>query len=388
MKTWNKNFTLLASAVFGTGIFFGIQFALFYNFINDVIHINPDELGYMEGLRETPGFLNAIFIAATMYLAPPIIGGISLIVMGLGMTAYSQVNTVLGVVIFSLIWSIGFHCWTPLQSAMALAYSSSDEKGKPLGQLRSVGSFANLGAILLCLFLINKLEFGGMFIIAGSACALGGILMMFASRRLIGALRESRFVFKKRYNLYYLLSFLQGCRKQIFMTFAIFLLVNEFGTNRDIIIRLVLINQFMIFVTSPLMGKLVDKFGERIMLSASYIGLFFIFVGYALIREVNTLYVLYCLDNLIFVGGIALTTYLNKIAPPEDIKPTLAMGVSMNHIASVVAPLIGGVAWKALDYNIVFLGGAAVAAVSLIVAQWIKPEQIIGAKIQPEIAGK
>jgi len=388
MKTWSKNFTLLASAVFGTGVFFGIQFALFYNFINDVVEINPDELGYMEGLRETPGFLNALFIAATMYLAPPIIGGISLIVMGLGMMAYSQVNTVLGVVIFSLIWSIGFHCWTPLQSAMALAYSSGDEKGKPLGQLRSVGSFANLGAIFLCLFFINKLEFGGMFIIAGSTCAIGGILIMFASRRLIGALRESRFVFKKRYNLYYLLSFLQGCRKQIFLTFAIFLLVNEFGTNRDIIIRLVLINQFMIFVTSPLMGKLVDRLGERIMLSASYIGLFFIFIGYALIREINVLYVLYCIDNLIFVGGIALTTYLNKIAPPEDIKPTLAMGVSMNHIASVVAPLIGGVAWKALNYNVVFLGGASVAAFSLIAAQWVKPEQIIDKKIQPQIAGK
>jgi len=97
---------------------------------------------------------------------------------------------------------------------------------------------------------------------------------------------------------------------------------------------------------------------------------------------------LYCIDNLIFVGGIALTTYLNKIAPPEDIKPTLAMGVSMNHIASVVAPLIGGIVWKTLNYNVVFLGGAAVAAVSLISAQWIKPEKFIGKKNQPEIAGK
>ncbi|MBM3241741.1 MFS transporter [Candidatus Poribacteria bacterium] len=388
MKTWNKNFTLLASAVFGMGMFFGIQFALFYNFINDVIHINPDELGYMEGLRETPGFLNALFIAATMYLAPPIIGGISLVVMGLGMVAYSQVSTVPGVVVFSLIWSIGFHCWTPLQSAMTLAYSPGDEKGKPLGQLRSVESFATMGAILLCLFFINKLEFGGMFIIGGLAVVIGGILVMFASRNLIGTLRESRFVLKKRYNLYYLLSFLQGCRKQMFMTFAIFLLVNAFDTNRDTIIKLVLINQFMIFATSSLMGKLVDRWGERIMLSASYIGLFFVSIGYALIREVNTLYVLYCIDNLIFVGGIALTTYLNKIAPPEDIKPTLAMGVSMNHIASVIVPLIGGAVWKALGYDVVFLGGAAIAAASIIVTQWMKPERVVSEKIQPEIAGK
>jgi len=285
MKTWNRNFTLLALAVLGTGMFFGIQFALFYNFINDVIGIDPDELGYMEALRETPGFLNALFIAATMYLAPPIIGGISLVIMGFGMVAYSQVNTVFSLVIFSLVWSIGFHCWTPLRSAMALAYSSSDEKGKPLGILRSVESFATLTSIVLCLVFINKLEFGGMFIIGGSACVIGGIFIMFASRRLIGALRESRLVFKKRYSLYYLLSFLQGCRKQIFMTFAIFLLVNEFGTNRITIIWLVLINQAAIFLTSPLMGKLVDKLGERIMLSASYIGLFFIFIGYAVITE-------------------------------------------------------------------------------------------------------
>ncbi len=377
MKSWNRNFTLLAAAVFGTGAFFGIQFALFYNFIND-IGIEAHELGFMEGLRETPGFLNAIFTAATMYLAPPIVSGISLIIMGFGMAAYSQVSTVFGLVIFSLVWSVGFHCWAPLQSAMALAYSESSDKGKPLGQLRSVGSIANLGAIILCLFLIDKLEFGGMFIIAGSIVALGGILVMFASRNLIGAVRESRFVLKKRYSLYYLLNLLQGCRKQIFITFAIFLLVNVFGTGRRTIIILVLINQSMIFVFSPVMGMLVDRLGERIMLSASYIGLFFVFIGYAIIREINILYVLYCIDNFIFVGGIALTTYLNKIAPPEDIKPTLSMGVTMNHIASVTVPIIAGVLWKTLGrYDVVFFGGATMAVVSLIATQWVKDKSRI-----------
>ena len=232
MKTY-RNFLLLAIAVFGIGAFFGIQFALFYNFIVDKIGIEPHELGYMEGLRETPGFLNALFTAITMYIAPPIIGGISLLVMGFGVASYSRVTTVPGLVGSSLVWSLGFHCWAPLQNAMALAYSPSKDKGKPLGILRSISSLANLGAIVLCLFAINALEFEGMFIIAGSIVAVGGLCVMFASRDLTGGIRESRFVFKRRYGLYYLLSFFQGCRKQIFLTFAIFLLVSEFGTSRN-----------------------------------------------------------------------------------------------------------------------------------------------------------
>lgn len=378
MKTWNRDFVLLSIAVFGIGAFFGIQFSLFYNFIVDKIGIEPHELGYMEGLRETPGFLNALFTAITMYIAPPIVGGISLLVMGFGMASYSRVTTVPGLVGFSLVWSLGFHCWAPLQNAMALAYSPSEDKGKPLGILRSVSSIANLGAIILCLFAINLLEFGGMFIIAGAIVAFGGLCVMFASPDLTGGIRESRFVFKRRYSLYYLLSFLQGCRKQTFLTFAIFLLVREFGTNRDIIIRLVLINQFVIFVFSPLMGWLVDRLGERIMLSASYIGLACVFVGYAFVKDINTLYVLYCVDNFLFVGGIALTTYLNKIAPSEDLKPTLAMGVTMNHIASVIVPLVGGMIWSALDrYDVLFYAGAAVAVISLIVTQRLKVERKI-----------
>ena len=162
MRSWNRDFCLLASAVFGVGAFFGILFALFNNFIVDRIGIEAHELGYMEALREVPGFLNALFIAITIYFAPPIVGGLSLIVMGLGMAAYSQMNSFLGILICSFVWSIGFHAWTPLNSVMALTYSKGEEKGKPLGQLRSVGSFATLAVILLCLFAVNQLELVGL----------------------------------------------------------------------------------------------------------------------------------------------------------------------------------------------------------------------------------
>ena len=205
MRYWNRVFRLLACGVFGVGAFFGILNPLFNNFIVDQIGIQPHELGYMESLREVPGFLNALFTAIIIYLAPPIVGGLALIVMGIGMAAYSQVNSFYGIVVLSFVWSIGFHAWLPLRSAMTLDYSTGEEKGKWFGQLRSVESFATLAMIGLCLFATDLFEFGGFFQIGGGIVAVGGIALLFASRRL-QAERENRFVLRKKYWLYYLLS--------------------------------------------------------------------------------------------------------------------------------------------------------------------------------------
>ena len=113
------------------------------------------------------------------------------------------------------------------------------------------------------------------------------------------------------------------------------------------------------------------------MLSLSYIGLFFVFLGYAVVQHRPMLYALYCIDNMIFFGGIALTTYLHKIAPEEDIKPTLSMGVTMNHVAAVIAPFVGGLAWHFFGYQVIFFSGAALAFISLIVSQWVNPERFV-----------
>ena len=241
-----------------------------------------------------------------------------------------------------------------------------------------------LGAITLCMFCVEFLEFEGLFLIGGGIVTIGGIVLMFSSRQL-RIKDENRFVIRKRYWLFYLLSFLQGCRKQIFITFAIFALVKVYGTNRDMIIKLILINQIIIFIFSPIMGQLVDKLGERIMLSASYLGLALVFIGYATLKNINYLYVLYCIDNFLFVGGIALTTYLNKITTPKDLKPTLAMGVTMNHIAAVTSPLIGGLIWMKFGYQIIFISGAAFALISLVFTQWLRVQPVIF-ETKPEFA--
>jgi len=372
IKEWNRDFRLLALAVMSQGIFFGVQLTLFNNFIVERLGIEAHQLGYVEALREVPGFMNAFFVALMVRFAPPIVASISLVVMGVGIMAYAQVDSVTMLAVYSLVWSIGFHCWIPLEQSMALLFSPEGKKGKWLGQLRSLNSLAWLGSILVCTLSYDLIGYGGLFIMAGVATIGGGIAILFASRQ--RPPEERSFVFKRRYGLYYGLNFLQGLRKQMFITFAIFALVKVHGMPVHTTMILVLINQTLITLTASTMGRMVDKYGERAMLSVSYIGLAFVFFGYAVVTHRPTLYVLYCIDNLIFFGGIALTTYLHKIAPPEDLKPSLAMGITMNHVAAVAAPLVGGLAWHYFGYEVIFFTGAILAIISLIVSQWVDPE--------------
>ena len=373
---WNRDFKLLGAAAFSVGVFFGVQLTLYNNFAVERLGIEPHELGYVEALRETSGFMNAFFFALMMRLAPPVVAGASLVVMGAGLAAYADVYTVFSLAVYSALWGIGFHCWLPMEQSMALRFSPEGQKGKWLGQLRSVHAFAWLLTIGVCNLVFHMIRYDWLFVGAGAITALGGLVIFFASRKRPNV-HENSFVFRRRYGLYYALNVLQGCRKQMFITFAIFALVKVHGMPVETTMALVLINQTLITLTAPLMGRLVDRHGERAVLSWSYIGLAFVFFGYGAIQHRPTLYVLYCIDNLIFFGGIALTTYLHKIAPQEDLKPTLSMGVTMNHFSAVAAPLIGGLVWRNFGYQVIFFSGSVLALISLLVSRWVDPEGML-----------
>ena len=369
---WNREFSLLAFAVMMVGVFFGVLFTLYNNFIVDRVGIEAHELGVVEALRETPGLLNFLIIALLIHVMPARFAAFSLILLGLGIMGFTQVDTVVTLALFSVVWSIGFHCWVPLQYSMALLFSTGMDKGRALGSLRSVESVGMLIAIVSCLLLFPYIRYNGFFFAAGVATVLGGGAL-FLIKRGGNEIRETPIVFKRRYRYFYALQFLQGCRKQMFITFAIFALVKVHGMSVETTIKLVLINQVVVMLTAPIVGRWIDRIGERKILSISYIGLFFVFLGYAFIKDRPTLYVLYCIDNMIFFGGIALTTYLYKIAPEEELRTTLAMGVTMNHVSSVAAPLIGGFAWVMFGYEVIFIAGAVLCLISLAVSQKVGP---------------
>lgn len=369
---YNPDFKRVAVAYAAIGVFFGVQLSLQNNFIVERLGIEPHELGVVEGLREVPGFLNFVFLAAMVALSLRVSAALSLGIMAIGIASFSQVDSVLSFALLSIFWSIGFHAWIPIGQSMALRVSPEGEKGRALGFLRSVESAAWLAMIALGIGLYQFIDYDGLFIIAGVACAIGAATITRVQAKDPKEVPKT-FLLRRRYWLYYTLQFLQGCRKQVFITFAIFALVKVHGMPVETTMTLVFINQLLITLTGPWVGRMVDRLGERTMLSISYVGLIFVFLGYGIIENLAILYVLYCLDNLLFFGSIALNTYINRLAPPEDLKPTLSMGVTFNHISSVAAPLIGGFAWAAFGYQAIFIAGAILAAVSLVFAQWVPP---------------
>ena len=369
---WGRDLILIAAAVFFIGFGFeGVYMSVYTNFIADDIHVQPGQLGVIESIRESPGFLSSFIAAITMTIPSPILASITLLIMAAGIGAFSQIYTVNAVIFWAVFWSLGFHCWAPLQPAMVLNFAKEEGKGKILGQvwrIRDIAALAGMGTVAI----IGKQAFiRPMFMLGGITVAVAAVIIFFVSRS-SPEIKMPRLTMKKKYRFYYALTFLEGCRKQVFITFAIFVLVKVFGTNVGTVATLMIINRIATLIFAPLVGRLVDRIGERKALSMSNASLIPIFLGYALVHNINTLYILYCLDSFVYMFVIAQTTYLNKIAPPEDIRPALSMGVTMNHAAAVIVPLVGGMLWEALGrYDVIFYGGTVVAIIAFVVSQFL-----------------
>jgi len=358
---------LVWTAVFSLGIGFGIYGATFFNFITEFIKIQPQQLGWLEATRELPGFLCFIVAALTMRIAEPLLSAFAFVLMAVGLTSMSTVHTVPVLMLCSFVWSAGLHTWMPLQSSITMHLAEEHEKGKRLGQTAGWGSLGAVLGMATVLIVGLRLSYQGWFLMGGGFYAVAAYIMS-RVRRDIGHADKPRLVWKSKYRLYYALTFLEGCRKQVFFTFAVYSLTKVYHTHLRIIALLMLINGIVNMFGAPVVGRLIDRIGERRILLTSYAALILVFLGYAQIHHAHVLYVLYCLDNLFYLSTICLTTYMQKIAAPEDLMPTLSMGVTMNHIAAVLVPLIGGYLWASLGYPVTFKGGAIVVFVSLLLA--------------------
>ena len=178
-------------------------------------------------------------------------------------------------------------------------------------------------------------------------------------------------VFRKKYSLFYFLTLMAGARRQIFMAFSVLLLVEKFNYTVQEITILFVINNVINYYLSPLIGKSIIRFGERKVLSLEYLSLIFVFLAYAVTGSKLIVALLYIFDHIFFNFAIAIRTYFQKVGDPRDIAPSMAVGFTINHIAAVFLPALGGMLWM-IDYRIPFVGGAMMALVSLLAVQLIR----------------
>ncbi len=371
----NRDFRILilGSAFFSLGFF--MYNVLFTNFAADEINILPHELGILESIREIPGLLSVLIAAATMFLLEPRLAGIALLLMAFGVTNYFHLDDVTGLVVFSLIWSVGFHSWAPVSLSLALRLGPTGHEGSSLGLLRSTGNVAGLLGIGIVFRFATSTGMRPLFIVSGILIAIGG-LVIFRIRSPLES-HDQRIVLRREYILFYFLQFLSGTRRHVFMTFALFALVRIHDASIETIAVLSFVNQIGSIISAYTFGRWIDRHGEKPVLAWGFGGLTFVFLGYAFIDIPWILYVLYVVDNILFNNSIAISTYVEKIlVSPSDLRPTMVTGQTMNHIAAVVVPVTGGLLWQAYGHALPFIAGAVVAAISVFVSLLITTGRI------------
>ena len=347
--------------------------ALINNFAVERAAFDGADIGMLQSVREIPGFLAFSFVALLFVMREQTIAIVALLFLGAGVAATGLFPSFIGLLITTTVMSVGFHYFETASQSLALQWSSRERAPIVFGRMISAGSVASIVAFLLVWagLQIFELDFAVIYAIAGGITAAIAVLAYMAFPRYEAQSEQRRELFlRKRYWLFYLLTFINGARRQIFIVFAVFLMVEKFGLSAATLTLLMLGNHIVNTFLAPQIGRLVVRFGERRALTFEYIGLIGIFIAYGLVENVWIAGGLYIADHIFFAMALALRTYFGKIADPRDIAPTSGISFSINHIAAVVVPAAFGLIWL-VNPSLVFYAGAGLAAVSLALAQLI-----------------
>jgi len=384
---WSRHLIILACTVFLSRLGQGLLRGASTNFFVDTLDLSGKQVLWLAGIREIPGLVLVLIAALTMRWTLSQRATASLILMGLGYGLYATVHSYTALLVVAVVGSLGFHNWMPLQSTLGLALTRKEEAGRVLGALAAVGSLASIVGMGVTALLATSLPLRQFYILGGIVMALGGVLVSRLPGHIGGEeATRPRIIFRGRYWLYYVLTFFEGSRTQVFGTFSTLILVQTYGLDARQISLLLVVSGIANFVLSPRIGQLLDVVGERVMLSASYVALALCFVGYALVHNVWLLGGLLIAINLLVTMRIGLSTYVRRIAPPEELGPTLASGVSVNNITSVSMSLVAGTLLGLVGYEWLCWGAATIILISVPFALAIKTDRQTPGATQTEPA--
>ena len=354
-------------------IAFNAWSAMLNNFVVEKAAFTGVEIGILQSLREVPGFLSFTLIFVLLVIKEQTFAVFSLALLGLGVCLTGFFPTVYGLYFTTVLMSIGFHYFEAVKQSLSLQWLSKEEAPIILGKLLAVGSLTSL-IVYGCLWTLLEffqLPYWINFAIAGGICIFLALVMFIFYPAFPSKVEQNQnLVLRKRYWLYYLLTFLSGARRQIFVVFAAFLMVEKFGYSASQVTLLFLVNYAFNYMFAEKIGSLIGQFGERRALTFEYIGLIIVFTAYGLVENATLAAFLYILDHMFFALAIAITTYFQKIADPKDMASNAGVSFTINHIAAIVVPALLGLVWM-WSYSLVFYIGAIFALLSLIAAQFI-----------------
>jgi predicted MFS family arabinose efflux permease len=345
---------------------------LFNNYAVEVIKLDGNGVGLIQSIREVPGFLALLAVFVMLVIKEHRLAALSIALLGIGTGITGLLPTFTGLAFTTLVMSFGFHYYETTNQSLTLQYFSKGVSPLVFGRLRSLAAASSIASGVLIWVLGLFLDYRGTFLVVGGLVFLAGVWGMLQDPTHTNVPpQRQQMVLKRKYLLYYILTFLSGARRQIFMVFSIFLLVKMFHFSVREMTLLFIINNTVAWILNPLIGKAIIRFGERRISSIEYSGVILIFLVYAYTDSRIMAASMYILDNILFNFAVAIRTYFQKIGDPRDVASSMAVGFTINHIAAVFLPALGGYFWM-ISYRIPFLAGAALGAVSLIAAQFMR----------------
>ena len=377
LPVWRRPVTLLFLMAAAMPLAFSTWAALLNNFVIEAAGFTGVEIGWLHTVREIPGFLGVGVIAILLFMREQVLALVALLLLGAATAVTAWFPTLGGLLTVTMLSSIGFHYFETVNQSLQLQWIEKKKAPQTLGWIVAIGSGASLlayGTLVLAWKSLG-LDYNTVYLAAGGACALIAVYCMLAFPQFEAPdPQNKRLILRRRYWLYYALQFMSGARRQIFVVFAAFMMVERFGFEVHEVTALFLVNFLANMLFAPFMGRAVARFGERNALAFEYIGLICVFLAYGGIYwlgwGVMVAAGLYILDHLFFALAFAMKTYFQKIADPSDIAPTAAVAFTINHIAAVFLPAVLGYLWVVSPGG-VFLLAAAMAAVSLVLALMI-----------------
>jgi len=370
---WRRRRVLLVVMTLAMPLSFNTWLALLNNFAIERAGFTGIEIGIMQSLREIPGFLAFAVVFLLLVFREQNLALLTLCLLGIGTALTGLFPSVLGLYATVVVMSIGFHYFETVNQSLVLQWVDKAEAAQFLGKLIAVGSSASLVTFALIYLALDVADLDMVTVyLAG-----GGLTVFFAAVAWIvfprfpsATEQRKRLFLRKRYWLFYALNFMAGARRQIFVVFAGFLMVEKFEYSAAAITLMFLANGTINVLFAPAIGRLIGRWGERKALIFEYAGLIGVFVAYAFVETAWVAVVLYILDHMFFAVAIALKTYFQKIADPADIAASVSVSFSINHIAAVILPAVFGFLWL-VSPSAVFLSGAGMAGASLVLSMLI-----------------
>ena len=374
---WRRPVTLLFVMAMTMPVAFYAWYALLNNFVVEAAGFDGADIGLLHTVREIPGFLAVGVIAIIIFVREQVLGLVSLILLGVATAFTAWFPSLGGLLVLTFLSSVGFHYYETVNQSLQLQWLPKERAPQMLGWIMAAGSAVTLVVFVLIVLMWERLNLGYnlVFMTAGGVTAGMALFCLLAYPQFEAPHPQiKKMVLRRRYWLYYALQFMSGARRQIFMVFAGFMMVERFGFEVHQLTALYLINLIVNMAVAPFLGKAVGVFGERRTLTVEYIGLATVFTLYGGVYwfgwGVALAATLYVIDHILFGLALALKTYFQKIADPGDIAPTAAVAFTINHIAAVFLPVLLGLLWV-VSPSAVFGLAAGMALVSLSLALMI-----------------